>query len=414
MIAAEFDVFLFDLDGVIYLENELLPDVKLSLERLRQMGKIIRFLTNDPRATREQVTQRLRRLGLDVNKQQVYTSGWATIQYIQRRGYSSVFALGTPDFLSEMRSNLQQVRINTDNQPQAVVIGYDDDITMRQVNEAVQYIQQGSDFIATNGDTSFPVSSGRSLATGSLIRAVQAATGRRPVVIGKPSPVMFQIATEDLPANARIVMIGDSPETDILGAHGMGYTGILISEAPVTFPSKYDFRAPDVTIRNLSSLFDPAMTVVPWSKPPFPWPERVEPGVAAVVFNEQGDVLLMKRIDNGLWGIPSGHVEPGETVEEAIKREVMEETGLEVTVERLIGVYSHPASQVFSYPSGDVVQFITLCFLCRVDGGSIRADRKESAEVKFFNPAELPADMLPMHPQWLMDALASDFSAFIR
>ncbi|WP_258165043.1 NUDIX domain-containing protein [Alicyclobacillus acidocaldarius] len=148
--------------------------------------------------------------------------------------------------------------------------------------------------------------------------------------------------------------------------------------------------------------------------PPFPWPERVEPGVAAVVFNEQGDVLLMKRMDNGLWGLPSGHVELGETVEEAIKREIMEETGLEVTVERLIGVYSDPASQVFSYPSGDVVHFITSCFLCRVVGGTIRADNQESAEVGFFNPSALPPNMLTMHPQWLMDALTTSRAAFIR
>ncbi len=86
----------------------------------------------------------------------------------------------------------------------------------------------------------------------------------------------------------------------------------------------------------------------------FPWPERVEAGVAAVVFDGAQRVLLGRRADNGLWGLPSGHVEAGETVAEAVRREVREETGLEVAIVRLIGVYSDPASQVFCYPSGPV------------------------------------------------------------
>jgi ADP-ribose pyrophosphatase YjhB (NUDIX family) len=125
-------------------------------------------------------------------------------------------------------------------------------------------------------------------------------------------------------------------------------------------------------------------------------------------------VLLVQRADVGLWGLPSGWVEPGETVVEAVVREVREETGLDVAVERLIGVYSDPASQVFAYPLGPVVQFVTSCFACRVIGGTAQADGREALDAAFCPLHDLPFDLLPMHPQWLTDALEGEVAARVR
>lgn len=138
-----------------------------------------------------------------------------------------------------------------------------------------------------------------------------------------------------------------------------------------------------------------------------PWPQDVRAGVAAVVLDGTGRVLLGRRVDNGLWGLPSGHVEAGETVEQAIVREVAEVTGLRVEVTRLTGVYSDPASQVFIYPDGRVTQFVTVCFACSPREGRMRPDGVETSEVAFFSPDRLPAALLPMHPRWLTDARAS-------
>lgn len=85
-----------------------------------------------------------------------------------------------------------------------------------------------------------------------------------------------------------------------------------------------------VRIPDLAGLFDPAVPLRRWQTPGFPWPDDVRPGVAAVVLDAARRVLLARRADNGLWGLPSGHVEPGETVAEAVAREVREETGLDV------------------------------------------------------------------------------------
>ncbi|PMC34498.1 DNA mismatch repair protein MutT [Bacillus sp. UMB0899] len=141
---------------------------------------------------------------------------------------------------------------------------------------------------------------------------------------------------------------------------------------------------------------------------------EVKAGVAVLIFNENYQVLLQKRADVGLWGIPSGHIEIGETVSEAAIREVKEETNLDIRISKLIGVYSDPHSQVFSYPNGQVVHFITTCFLAEIIGGELICNLEESIEMKFFDVHQLPKDLLKMHPRWLDDALANRERAFIR
>ncbi|MEH7379985.1 NUDIX domain-containing protein [Bacillus sp. JJ1533] len=142
--------------------------------------------------------------------------------------------------------------------------------------------------------------------------------------------------------------------------------------------------------------------------------DDLKAGVAVLILNEDKQVLLQKRSDVGLWGIPSGHIEIGETVSEAAIRKVKEETNLDIKIKKLIGVYSDPNSQVFAYPNGKIVHFITTCFLAEITGGELRCNSSESLEIKFFNQQYLPQDLLKMHPQWLQDALADRDLAFIR
>lgn len=95
-------------------------------------------------------------------------------------------------------------------------------------------------------------------------------------------------------------------------------------------------------------------------------------------------------------------------------REVREETNLEIEVERLIGVYSDPAFEIISYSDGEVVHYVTSCFRCAVTGGRLRADGIEFSQVAFFTANDLPANLLPMHPRWLSDALSPQRIAFVR
>lgn len=137
-------------------------------------------------------------------------------------------------------------------------------------------------------------------------------------------------------------------------------------------------------------------------------------GVAVIIFNDENQVLLQKRADVGLWGIPSGHIEIGETVSEAAIREVKEEANLDIRIKKLIGIYSDPSSQVFEYPNGQVVHFITTCFLAEITGGDLKCNSNESLDIKFFDQQNLPQDLLKMHPRWLEDAFCDQELAFIR
>jgi ADP-ribose pyrophosphatase YjhB (NUDIX family) len=140
---------------------------------------------------------------------------------------------------------------------------------------------------------------------------------------------------------------------------------------------------------------------------------HLRPAVAAIVTNGDGRLLLQRRSDNGLWAVPGGGVEIGESVSAAMVREVREETGLTVAIERLVGVYSDPTLQVVRYADGNVVHYISTLFACRILGGSLETC-DESLDLQFFDPARLPEDMLGMHRIRVQDCMANRPSAFIR
>lgn len=108
---------------------------------------------------------------------------------------------------------------------------------------------------------------------------------------------------------------------------------------------------------------------------------------SAVVSDEQGRILLQRRSDNNSWSVPGGAMELGESISDAAVREVKEETGYDVVIQRLVGIYSDPG-HVVAYSDGEVRQQFSVCFACRVVGGE-SAPSEESLEVAFFAADEL-------------------------
>ena len=133
----------------------------------------------------------------------------------------------------------------------------------------------------------------------------------------------------------------------------------------------------------------------------------------AFIRDSSGRVLLQRRSDNGYWNLPGGGLELGESVAQACVREVREETGLEVEVVRLIGVYSAPDITTMSYPDGRVIQYVTSLFECRVTGGTLEFD-EESLALDWFDPLELPTPFSPNHIPRVQDALSGQVAAFWR
>ena len=125
-------------------------------------------------------------------------------------------------------------------------------------------------------------------------------------------------------------------------------------------------------------------------------------GVFALIFNYEKQILLGHRRDIDWWNLPGGGMESGETVDEALCREVREETGLEVKVDRLVGVYSKPQKQE-----------VVLTFLCQVIGGTLQST-EETRESRYFSPDALPENTLPKHRQRIEDALLNQQRAVMR
>lgn len=139
----------------------------------------------------------------------------------------------------------------------------------------------------------------------------------------------------------------------------------------------------------------------------------IRPGVAAVVRDAHGRILLHRRRVGGGWAPPSGSLEPGEDVHTGLVRELREETGLAVDIERLVGVYSDPAYQIVHYPDGRVIQFVTCLFSCRLRGGNLQGS-EEGMAWAWFSPASLPQDLTPYARVWLQDALCGDAQVVVR
>lgn len=147
---------------------------------------------------------------------------------------------------------------------------------------------------------------------------------------------------------------------------------------------------------------------------PAPDPKRLRRAVTcAVVLNDAGQVLLQQRTDGGRWNLPGGAIEVGERADQTIVREVLEETGYTVEVVRLSGVYSDPAQTTVTYPGGDVVAYVALCFVCKMLGGA-PALSSESAGVDWFDPDRLPDHFYAGHVVRLRDAIEARASAFFR
>ncbi len=143
-------------------------------------------------------------------------------------------------------------------------------------------------------------------------------------------------------------------------------------------------------------------------------PDRFGVATNGFIRDKTGKILLQQRADNGFWGLPGGQVELGESVEQSVVREVHEETGLEVLVERLIGVYSGPESYPFMrYPNGTIVHYVTHIFICDPIAGALRLS-SESTDIGYFAADALPARTLLSHRIRIEDALTGLVYPFIR
>ncbi|MER6166416.1 NUDIX domain-containing protein [Streptomyces violaceorubidus] len=132
--------------------------------------------------------------------------------------------------------------------------------------------------------------------------------------------------------------------------------------------------------------------------PNAPAANSVVPSVTAVVRDDAGRLLLIHKTDNDLWALPGGGHDIGERIEDTVVREVSEETGIQVEIDSIVGLYTDP-EHVLAYDDGEVRQQFSICFRARPVGGSLRTS-SESKEVRWVDPADL--DRLDIHPSMML------------
>ena len=128
-------------------------------------------------------------------------------------------------------------------------------------------------------------------------------------------------------------------------------------------------------------------------------------GATLLMVDQQQRLLMMKRTDNGCWGVPGGALEPGENLEQALQRETKEETGLDVQDLELFGVYSG-SGQFYRYPNGDEVHNVSVAYLSRSVSGDLKINLQEHSEARYFHLAHLPVQISPPINVILSDLLS--------
>jgi len=207
--------FIIDMDGVVYHGNRLLKGAAELVTWLRREGKRFLFLTNSSERSPIELSQKLKRLGIDVEAEHFYTSALATAGFLaaQKPG-GSVYVIGEPGLINALYD--AGYAMNNVN-PDYVVVGEGRGYSLEAIEKAVRLVYQGAKLIGTNPDLNGPDESGIVPACGALVAPIELATGRKAYFVGKPNPLMMRHALRRLGATREeTVIIGDRMDTDIV------------------------------------------------------------------------------------------------------------------------------------------------------------------------------------------------------
>jgi len=285
-------IAIFDMDGVLYRGATVLPYAREALGRLREGGWQVFFATNNSSASREDYVRRLTAMALGGDAEHVITSAYATAHYLERLDPlpADVYVVGADGLRNEIRAVGIPVRSRADlpglhpppdaalegkasasamraylvglelpPPPDTVVVGLDLHLTYAALAEAQRGLLAGARFIASNKDRAYPVEGRLLPGAGSIVRALEVATEREAVCIGKPEPFLFQEAIRRAGGTGGpVVVIGDATDYDIVAAHAVGATGVLITTGltdRAAAAAATGSAVPDHVIGSLEELF---------------------------------------------------------------------------------------------------------------------------------------------------------------
>lgn len=250
----DLEYFLLDMDGTVYLGPDPIPGSKAFIDHLNQSGRKHLFFTNNPTRDASQYSKKLAGMGIKAAPEDILTSGEATARYLaSATSFRKVYAVGTPSFEEELRrAGLELSYENAD----AVVLAFDLTLTYEKLERACLLLREGLPFIATNPDLTCPTEYGYIPDCGATAALIEAATGRKPKYIGKPSSEMIEMGIQKLGADPeRTAMVGDRLYTDMEMAFRANITSVLVlSGESQREDLKGAVRLPDYVYESVAAL----------------------------------------------------------------------------------------------------------------------------------------------------------------
>jgi 4-nitrophenyl phosphatase len=213
--------FIVDMDGVLWEGDRPMPGLADFFQTLRERRIKFVLATNNASKTPEQYVSKLAGMGVTVAREEILTSAQAAALYLRQQSANGtkVFAIGEDGVRQALAETGFTLTGLYEVDAQFVVCGMDRGLSWDKLATATLNIRAGARFIGTNPDATFPTERGITHGNGAVLAAIQAATGVAPIIIGKPEPIMYQLAMTRLGvAPAETAAIGDRLETDILGA----------------------------------------------------------------------------------------------------------------------------------------------------------------------------------------------------
>ena len=252
-------LFLLDMDGTIYLDNDLFEGVTDFLAHVKNIGGRYMFLTNNSSKGVDKYMEKLASLGIDSTPEDFLTSTHATILYLKKKNYNKIYAFGTESFKKQLREADLPITDKREEGIDCLCMGFDTELTFQKLEDACILLgDEKVDFIATNPDWVCPTWYGSVPDCGSVSQMLFNATKRRPMFIGKPEPTMAQLAMEKTGYKPdQTAMIGDRLYTDIASGVNAGVNSIFVLSGEGTLEDleKSDVK-PDFVYENIKKVYE--------------------------------------------------------------------------------------------------------------------------------------------------------------
>lgn len=248
--------FLIDLAGVIHVDEKLIEGAKETLEFLKKKQYKYLFISNTTQKRRISISRRLKKLDIQINKEEIFTPPIAAINKLKKEGKNKCYLLSTGDIHEDFEEN---GIILTNKKVDYVIVGdAAHNFSFIKMNEAFRLLLEGADLIALEKDKYYLSSDGYMLSAGPFVAALEYATGKKSLIVGKPSKYFFQLGLNKLGKDLKleeIAMIGDDINSDIGGAQQIGIKGILVKTGKFRKVSLENSKIkPDMILDSIADL----------------------------------------------------------------------------------------------------------------------------------------------------------------